>query len=285
MRKLFLFLSVISLAGCASNQLGDIADISSVDQNRSSSPLKISARFSSYHCSDYFAYLDFSIENPSSKWQTLSGLKLSFPYDSNHLFHVVQGQRLALWREGESHRLRLKGHNDGLTALAVAGLGIGLMATDNDAANVAGAALYVGNAVNEVSDDIAQGIDRVETADPVLGNYLIGQDIEVPPGMTRKFWVVLSAQEQAPLMAAIGGEFDDNNGAPQVFKMPLEGWESCQWQAKRKDFLQSKLKRKRMTQYVHQEGIERNSLKLKMAELINKENELQQARINKQVSN
>lgn len=284
MRKLFLLL-VVSLAGCASNQLGDIADISSVDQNRSSSPLKISARFSSYHCSDYFAYLDFSIENPSSKWQTLSGLALSFPYGSSHLFHVVQGQRLALWREGENHRLRLKGHNDGLTALAVAGLGIGLMAADNDAAKVAGAALYVGNAVNEVSDDIAQDVDQVETAAPVLANYLIGQDIEVPPGMTRKFWVVLSAEEQAPLMAAIGGEFDDNDGVPQIFKMPLEGWESCQWQAKRKDFLQSKLKRKRMSQYVHQEGIERNNLKLKMAALINKENELQQAKLSKQVQN
>jgi hypothetical protein len=285
MRKLLLLLSVISLAGCASNQLGDIADISSVDVNRSSSPLKISARFSRYHCSDYFAYFNFSIKNPSSKWQTLSGLKLSFPYDSNHLFHVVQGQRLALWREGENHRLRLKDHNDGLTALAVAGLGIGLMAADNDAAKVAGAALYVGNAVNEASDDIAQGIDQVETADPVLGNYLIGQDIEVPPGMPRKFWVVLSAEEQAPLMAAIGGEFNDNNGAPQVFKMPLEGWESCQWQGERKDFLRSQLKRKSMKQQIHDVGIERNNLRLKMAEMINKENELQQAKLSKQVQN
>lgn len=285
MRKLLLLLSIISLAGCASNQLGDIADISSVDQNRSSSPLKISARFSPYHCSEYFAYLNFSIENPSSKWQTLSGLELSFPYESNHLFHVIQGRRLALWREGESHRLKIKGHNDGLTALAVAGLGIGLMAADNDAAKVAGAALYVGNAVNEVSDDIAQDVDQVETAAPVLANYLIGQDIEVPPGMTRKFWVVLSAEEQAPLMAAIGGEFNDNDGAPQIFKMPLEGWESCKWQVERKDFLRSQLKRKSMKQQIHDVGIERKSLKLKMAELINKENELQQAKINNQVSN
>ena len=159
------------------------------------------------------------------------------------------------------------------------------MAADNDAAKVAGAALYVSNAVNEVSDDIAQDVDQVETAAPVLANYLIGQDIEVPPGMTRKFWVVLSAEEQAPLMAAIGGEFDDNDGAPQIFKMPLEGWESCQWQAERKDFLRSQLKRKSMKQQIHDVGIERKSLKLKMAELINKESELQQAKINKQASN
>lgn len=285
MRNVFLVLAITYLAGCASNQLGDVAHISSVDDTRSSSALKISARFSPYYCSDYFAYLDFSIENPTSKWQKISDLELGFPYQSNDLFDVVTGERLALWREGEGHRQKLQRHNDGVTSLAVAGVGLGLMAVDNEAAQVAGAALYAGNAVSELGSDIASDINRVETAVPVFANYLVGRDIEVPPGMTRKFWVVLSAQEQAPLMASIGGVFDDNEGVQQVFKMPLEGWENCQWQGERKAFLRSRLERKSMKQQIHDTGIERNNLRLKMAALINKENELQQAKLSKQVQN
>ena len=285
MRNVFLVLAITYLAGCASNQLGDVAHISSVDDTRSSSALKISARFSPYYCSDYFAYLDFSIENPTSKWQKISDLELGFPYQSNDLFDVVTGERLALWREGEGHRQKLQRHNDGVTSLAVAGVGLGLMAVDNEAAQVAGAALYAGNAVSELGSDIASDINRVETAVPVFANYLVGRDIEVPPGMTRKFWLVLSAQEQAPLMASIGGVFDDNEGVQQVFKMPLEGWENCQWQGERKAFLRSRLERKSMKQQIHDTGIERNNLRLKMAALINKENELQQAKLSKQVQN
>ena len=285
MRNVFLVLAITYLAGCASNQLGDVAHISSVDDTRSSSALKISARFSPYYCSDYFAYLDFSIENPTSKWQKISDLELGFPYQSNDLFDVVTGERLALWREGEGHRQKLQRHNDGVTSLAVAGVGLGLMAVDNEAAQVAGAALYAGNAVSELGSDIASDINRVETAVPVFANYLVGRDIEVPPGMTRKFWLVLSAQEQAPLMASIGGVFDDNEGVQQVFKMPLEGWENCQWQGERKAFLRSRLERKSMKQQIHDTGIERNNLRLKMAALINKENELQQAKLSQQVQN
>ncbi|WP_283788141.1 hypothetical protein QNI23_002875 [Bermanella sp. WJH001] len=285
MRNVFLVLAITYLAGCASNQLGDVAHISSVDDTRSSSALKISARFSPYYCSDYFAYLDFSIENPTSKWQIISDLELGFPYQSNDLFDVVTGERLALWREGEGHRQKLQRHNDGVTSLAVAGVGLGLMAVDNEAAQVAGAALYAGNAVSELGSDIASDINRVETAVPVFANYLVGRDIEVPPGMTRKFWLVLSAQEQAPLMASIGGVFDDNEGVQQVFKMPLEGWENCQWQGERKAFLRSRLERKSMKQQIHDTGIERNNLRLKMAALINKENELQQAKLSQQVQN
>ena len=285
-RNVFLVLAVTYLTGCASNQLGDVAHIASVDESRSSSPLKISARFSPYYCSDYFAYLDFSIENPTSKWQKISDLELGFPYQSNDLFDVVKGERLALWREGEGHRQKQQHHNDAVTALAVAGVGLGLMAVDNEAAQVAGAALYAGNAVSEVGSDITSDINQVETAAPVFANYLVGRDIEVPPGMTRKFWLVLSAQEQAPLMASIGGVFDDSEGVQQVFKMPLEGWENCQWQGERKDFLRSQLERKSMKQKIFDVGgVQRNNLRLKMAEMINKENEIQQAKLSKQVQN
>jgi hypothetical protein len=285
MRKFLLILAITYLTGCASNKLGDFASISSPDQSSSSSPLKISARFSPYHCSDYFAYLDFSIENPTSKWQKLSGLELSFPYQSNDLFSVIKGERLALWREGEAHRQKQQRHNDGLTALAVAGIGLGLMAVDNDAAQIAGAALYAGNAVGEIGEDIAKNVNQIETAAPVFGNYLVGRNLEIPPGMTRKFWVVLSADEQAPLMASIGGEFESSDGMQQAFKMPLEGWESCQWQGERKDFLQSQLDRKNMRQKIHDVRGERNGFKFKMASLIHKENELQQTKVNKQASN
>jgi hypothetical protein len=280
MHKLVSLFAMVYLTGCASNQLGDFADISAVDGGRSSSPLKISARFSPYNCSDYFAYLDFSIENPTSHWQALSDLELSFPYQSNALFSVIKGKRLALWREGEGHRQKQQDHNDVVTSLAVAGVGLGLMATDNNAAQATGATLYAGNALGRTGVEITRGINQIETSAPVMGNYLVGSDIEIPPGMTRKFWLVLSADDQAPLMASIGGEFKDAKGVAQVFRMPLEGWESCQWQKSRKAFLGKRAKPR--THYSPSgESVQRNKIKDKMTYLINRENEIQQ---NKQIN-
>jgi len=274
MHKLVFLLIAVCLTGCASNQLGGFADISPVDQNSSSSPLKISARFSPYHCSDYFAYLDFSIENPTSKWQMLSNLELNFPYQSNDLFSVVEGRRLALWREGEGHRQRLENHNDALVSLAVAGAGLGLMASDNDAAQTAGATLFLGNNVKRTAEGISRDIDQIETSAPVFQNYLVGGDLEIPPGMTRKFWLVLSADEQAPLMASIGGEFKDTDGVQQVFKMPLEGWEMCQWQKSRKDFLRSVVSSKELKEM---DTLYRR--KKEQEAMVRKENDIQQARL------
>ena len=266
----FLFV----LSGCASNQLGEYAKI--VPSDGSVPKVKITGRFNPQHCSNYFAYLDLSVENTTGDWQTLSDLKLSFPYQSDSQFAVVQGQHLAYWAEAERNRLTLKNHNNTLASLAVATLGLGLAATGDKKAGIAGAALYTGVVASQVTSSVSNQINRAETAVPNGRNYLVGEPIMIPPGMTRKFWLVLSASDEAPLMAAFGGTFKDGKNIEHAFNMVLNNWSVCRWQKARKAFLRNYVQQSNQPTSSRWAGEEEfNVVNVDRAALIRAEHDLQ----------
>ncbi len=213
-----LLFTVLLLGGCASNHLGSYAQFDPA--NGAVSPLQISARFNQRACSDYFAYIDISI-----------------PFSKDNQFSVMEGERLKNWADSERRRRAHSEYNSGLASLAVSVIGLGLMTSDSKSTRNAGAALALGSGIN--SSAKSSDINTMETARSTNNNYFTGNDIEIAPGMTRKFWLVLNATDEAPLMAWLGASFSDNENQKHVFKAPLANWQACGWQAERKKYLKT----------------------------------------------
>ncbi len=238
MKLKMVFVSfALLLGGCASNHLGSYAQFNPV--TGSVSPLQISARFDGRACSDYFAYIDISIHNPSNRWQKVSDVKFKQSSWGGENISVVQGERLAGWAESEGRRRSNNEYNSSLASLAVSVVGIGLMASNNKGTRNAGAALALGSGVNSEAKKISNNINTLETARATANNYLLDNDIEIAPGMSRKFWLVLNATDNAPLMASFGASFNDSDDVQQVFTAPLANWQACSWQGKRKEYLKT----------------------------------------------
>jgi len=239
MRTYFaLFLmSIFLLTGCASNNLGSYAQFEPA--SGAVSPLQISARFNQRACSDYFAYIDISIHNPSGTWQKVNDIKFNFPFSKNNQFSVMEGERLKNWADSERRRRAHSEYNSGLASLAVSVIGLGLMTSDSKSTRNAGAALALGSGINSSAKEISHDINSMETARSTSNNYFTGNNIEIAPGMTRKFWLVLNATDEAPLMAWLGASFSDNENEKQMFKAPLANWQACSWQSERKKYLKT----------------------------------------------
>lgn len=228
------------LVGCASNQLGGYAQFSNVE-NGSKSDLLISGRFYGGACSEHFAYLDFSVENPTSSWQKLNNIEFSFPFGANDQFAIIEGERLAQWKKAESIRRTQQEYNAGVGTLVVGLIGAVLIAASEDDpgsdTGKVGAVLYSGAAISSIASDVSTDVNRLEVAPSNPANYFANQQIEIPPGLTGKFWMVVSADSDAPLMGWLNASYDDNSGVRQAFKVPLGNWNTCRWQAARKDKL------------------------------------------------
>jgi len=232
-----LLFTALLLGGCASNHLGSYAQFESA--NGPVSPLQISARFNQRACSDYFAYIDISIHNPSGTWQKVTDIQFDFPFSKNNQFSVMEGERLKNWADSERRRRAHSEYNSGLASLAVSVIGLGLMTSDSKSTRNAGAALALGSGINSSAKEISSDINTMETARSTSNNYFTGNNIEIAPGMTRKFWLVLNATDEAPLMAWLGASFSDNENQKQVFKAPLANWQACGWQSERKKYLKT----------------------------------------------
>lgn len=241
------------LVGCASNQLGDYAQFKEADGG-AKSQLRISGRFYGESCSDHFAYLDFSVENPTASWQKLSNIQFSFPFGASDQFAIVEGEQLHSWNEAENLRRAQKEYNVGVGTLVVGIIGAGLMASANDDpesdSRKVGAALYSGAVISSASRDISARVNSQEVAQRRVANYFSNPDLEIPPGLSSKFWMVVSAERDAPLMGWLNASFKDNTGVTQTFSVPLDNWESCQWQEKRK----AQLRKMGHKQRVHVSG-------------------------------
>jgi hypothetical protein len=234
--RVFVTFALLLLGGCASSHLGSYAQFDSVDGDIS--PLQISARFDGRACSDYFAYIDISIHNPSSQWQKVKDVDFKLPSWGGGNISVMQGDRLAGWAKSERRRRLKNEHNASLANLAVSAIGVGLMVSDNENTRNAGAALAIGSIASAKAKGVSSDLNTVETARSTAQNYFVDNDIEIAPGMTRQFWLVLNANDDAPLMASLRASFHDNSGVQQVFSARLANWQACSWQGERKKYLQ-----------------------------------------------
>ena len=227
MKFLLILISILSLAGCASPTLGPIA---SYESSSVKPKLDISGRFDTDMCSDRFAYLNVSVENKSSEWKKLSNLKIMFPYGQGNEYEIVRGEKLKSWAIAEEARQGRKNHNSQLARLAAVGLGAGLLRSSNANSNKAGVAVISGAVVSDQANRIAKNRNAVEVGS---SQHILQGDLLIPPKMDRQYWVLLSANNDAPLMDHIKLAFQDEARNNHRAKINMANWASCKWQKAR----------------------------------------------------
>lgn len=236
MRILCSLILISFLSACASSQFGEYAVYES-----GSSPLKVSASYSQAMCSDYFGYIDVSVENPSSRWLSMKNVRLGFDgnNDGKSHFQLVSGEQLAAWADA---RQRLNGRDDynaSMAMLAVVALGNIAVRSSNEKAKKAGEIALVGVDAVNTKDKISRAHDAATYAPTTESTHLLAGNVNIPPGMDRAFWLLLSSDNdaQTPLLGGVHVIYENEEGQDVAMYLPVRGVNKCEWQPARKDFL------------------------------------------------
>lgn len=233
MKFSIFFLCTFLLGGCASSQFSKHDAKYSSLEDQASPPLFVTSRFNSQLCSRYFGYVNFSVVNPSGDWKRLDNVSLGFPF-SNSQFEVVEGKKLKAWADAISRQSGRDNHNAQLANLASGILGLGLLEKGNSSQKKMGVAVLAGRAVAASSERIS---NQRETAETQVSSHILANDVDIPPGMDKQYWILLRAKNDAPLLGDLVVNYDDENGVKHSFITHLKNWRNCSWQQARKNYL------------------------------------------------
>lgn len=240
-----LLISLLPLAllgGCASStRIAEREATFLSEDDQKNPPANITAKFKNNLCSDYFAYIKFSVHNPHNEWLKMNDLSLLFPYSRNgDDFEVVVGDRLAAWGDATVNRKRVEQYNDYMTGALTMVVGAALINEGNDNAKKLGAGLIgtrlARDGVVAYRNERSQAVAPVTTSQ---NQHILANDILVPPGSSRQYWLLVRAEDRAPLMSHISLGYKDAEQAQHYAVVPLDTWNRCEWQKPRKRFLRA----------------------------------------------
>ncbi|MFL0808653.1 MAG: hypothetical protein K6L60_15325 [Oceanobacter sp.] len=240
-----LLISLLPLAllgGCASStRIAEREATFLSEDDQKNPPANITAKFKNNLCSDYFAYIKFSVHNPHNEWLKMNDLSLLFPYSRNSDdFEVVVGDRLAAWGDATVNRKRVEQYNDYMTGALTMVVGAALINEGNDNAKKLGAGLIgtrlARDGVVAYRNERSQAVTPVSTSQ---NQHILANDILVPPGSSRQYWLLVRAEDRAPLMSYISLGYKDAEQAQHYAVVPLDKWNRCEWQKPRKRFLEA----------------------------------------------
>ncbi len=216
----------LTLAGCASQQIGEQASYTSTTAK---APLDISASFRPSLCSNQIGYLAFSVKNPSSEFYTLNNAELHLPAGHEQQFHVLAGRELIAWADAQSNLSLRNQHNTDLARLAAVSVASLMAESDDDTVSAVGAGVSAVTAADMLTEEAA----KASIPEGTSSNHLYEEELMVPPGMDRTFWVALQAKPDAPLLTEVSVSYTDGEGKTQRFSAELNKWQECNWQQQR----------------------------------------------------
>jgi hypothetical protein len=158
--------------------------------------LKISAGEVVEMSSPYLGEIEFTFENPSTKWIRVEKVQLDFGSEKvNRAIGILWGSQLESWAEATNQRNAIRNANRRTTLeiLALSGTLVSAAAPRNSSgALVAGGIASLGAAT---AIYVADTQTRAETAEhaPTFGhNHLFSGPFDVPPGLFAKRWLVVN---------------------------------------------------------------------------------------------
>ena len=238
-----LLVSLLPLAllgGCASSS--HIAEREATflsEDDQKNPPARITATFKDNLCSEYFAYIKFSFHNPRNEWLKMAAPSVLFPYTRNSDdFEIVVGDRLAAWGDATVNRKRVEQYNDYMTGALTMVVGAALINEGNDNAKKLGAGLIgtrlARDGVVAYKNERSQAVAPVSTSQ---NQHILANDILVPPGSSRQYWLLVRAEDRAPLMSYISLGYKGEDRQQRYAVIPLDNWNRCEWQQSRKQLL------------------------------------------------
>lgn len=218
----------LALGGCAQQQIGPQASFDS--GNDSNAPLQVSASFLPVLCSDQIGYLAFSMHNPSNEFYTLNQAELKFDLDQDNQYRVLAGKELLAWADAQSNLSLRNEHNTNLARLAAVSVTRLIAGSSDDTTTQAFASGVSAVTAAMALDESAQ---LASIPPGTSSNHLYEDQLLVPPGMSRTFWVALQALPEAPLLHKVSVSYQDNQQQTQQFNVKINDWQSCSWQQQR----------------------------------------------------
>jgi len=228
-------LSMLFLSGCASQKIGP-ASVYLSPQDKTDPPLKISASYRSDLCSPGIGYIAVAIKNPRDEWKKLSEVQLGYPYTTDG-FHALKGEEILAWADAQSQRTERDRYNENMARLAALTVSAVMVSNNNKPVNKAGEMLIAGEAISAADDAIKDAKANAEMPQGKQSNHLFSDELLIPPHMDRTFWILVGADSSAPFMGYASMMYNDENSQSHQLLMNLAGWQECDWQQNRQQFL------------------------------------------------
>lgn len=197
----------------------------------------VSATLNSDLSSEYFGYFDFTLENKSDKWLTVSRIKISFP-DSfqNYNIRFVTGKEFLLWQSAMKKIIAINQQNKETALATIAALGYGLAAfSGNRTLSTIGGAAALGAAGTYGASQYNQRIDSLENAKMFPENHLLGDSLVIPPGLFVDRWLLVNSQnhDQMEYVTSMKIELESTDGRVRNLLMkfrPTRSSSTPKWQ-------------------------------------------------------
>lgn len=231
-----LFGMALGLTGCASQQLGRTATLTNPDQY---SPVQVSATFQPRICSGHFGYITFSLANQSSDWVRFQNPRLAFngqPHEQS--IRVVMGEDLAAWEDSRVLMLNRDQYNENVMTLVATATGLAMLMSDDERVQTAGAGALIMAEGNNIKNNLSDHYNHARN--PISlepEKHILTGTLNVPPSMDRQYWVLLNNSADAHLLTELTLSLTDQHGNDYEYRVPINNWQSCDWQKERKDKL------------------------------------------------
>lgn len=202
-KVLILMLAANFVAACAGIHNGKYAqnqtngEVGSSDKRKTSSGLLVSGEEIKSMSTKYFAQLDFTFENTSSKWINIKSVKLDFGSQlANEGINIPVGAELLAWGEAARQRKAISDYNTNLALASLVAVG-GLTAAKSNSPQLktGGAVVAAGGLTALAVNDISNELNSLELAKLVPDNHLLSNNFVVPPGMHAKRWVTIYTEK------------------------------------------------------------------------------------------
>jgi hypothetical protein len=165
------------------------------EQAAQAAKLMISARELTSMSSQYFAELEFTLENPTAQWVRVEKIGLDFGSDRNNkAVSLPWGSQLESWAEATHQRNVIREIND---QIAVELIGAGLMLAAATSRSPVGVAAATGGmvaltAVSAAPSGAGESALDADGRPRFNGRHLLALPLDVPPGLFLKRYLVVN---------------------------------------------------------------------------------------------
>jgi hypothetical protein len=196
---LLVFLSSFSIS-CASISNSNLAHQYSSDgkllkNDKTKLGLKITAEEDSEMSSKYFGLIDMTFENDTEKWIRINNVSLDFGSEEiNKAVKIVSGQDIIAWKDAMQKLKEINDYNKSLVLGTIAVLGAtSAMTSSNQNVKAIGAFSGIGALTALTVDEYNKNLSRIENTKIFPQNHLMAEDLNIPPGLFAKKWILLNS--------------------------------------------------------------------------------------------
>lgn len=222
MKKILLTAYMLLAASCASIHNGNYAKDEKGESIKKGN-LIVSGIENTSLTSKYFLPLDFTFENLTNEFITVTAVKVEFKEaKANASMSVPMGSQLVAWSKAAQQNAAISDYNTSIVLGSIAAAGALGAQGNGSAANasaIAGAAAFAGLSIQEINNNLS----TLEKAKVLPETHIYSGDFVIPPGLHAKKWIAFYAKEPLsfPYVREVLVTVTTSKGDSHSFKIPF----------------------------------------------------------------